>query len=356
MIKTYIIAEAGVNHNGKLDLALEMVQQAKTIGADAVKFQLFTADKLTTRSAVQADYQQKSCGQMSQYDMLKALELAHDSFRILQNAAQKSDIDFMITPFDLDSLAFICDDLQLPIIKLGSGDITNGPLLLKSAQANKKIILSTGMSTLGEIEAALQVIAFGFVCPKQIPTEQALQQIYATTEAQQHLQAKVSLLHCTSEYPAPIAEINLKAMDTLMAAFGLPVGLSDHSEGIVVSMAAVARHASIIEKHFTLDNNLPGPDHKASLNVQDFKMMISGIRQIEQALGHGRKIPGPSEAKNLAIVRRSLVASQNIKQGQIYDAQNMTIKRPVGGLSPMKYWEKLGTAADKDYEKDEMIS
>lgn len=355
MHKTYVIAEAGVNHNGKLDLALAMVEQAKMIGADAVKFQLFSAEKLTTHQAKQANYQQKNSGASSQFDMLKSLELSREQFCSLKAAAEKANIDFIITPFDLESLAFIADDLDLPILKLGSGDITNGPLLLKAAHANKKIILSTGMSTLSEIEEALKVLTFGFVCPHETPTTDKLNANYASQAGQTQLADKVALLHCTSEYPAPIDEINLKAMDTINAAFGLPVGLSDHSQGLIVPIGAVARGAQIIEKHFTLDNNLPGPDHLASLNVHDFKTMVSGIRQIEMALGSGRKIPGLSESKNKDIVRRSLVANCAIKQGDIFNADNIGIKRPFGGMSPMHYWQKLGRVAEKDYEMDEML-
>jgi N-acetylneuraminate synthase len=355
MDHTYIIAEAGVNHNGSLESAMALLYQAKAIGADAIKFQIFSAEKLTTRYARQADYQQKAYTSASQYDMLKALELSQDSFSDLKNEADSLKIDFIVTPFDLESLDFISQILDLPVIKLGSADITNGPLLLKAAHSKRKIILSTGMSTLGEIEDALKVIAFGLTYAKDLPTSATLNACYASFEVQKLLQQTVTLLHCTSEYPAPIEEMNLDAMHTLGAAFGLPVGLSDHSKGIVVPIAAVAKKACMIEKHFTLDNNLPGPDHQASLNVQDFKSMIQAIREVEKAMGHGLKIPSMSEAKNKNFVRRSLVASHTIKRGELYTTQNIGIKRPVNGLSPMFYWEKIGKVAEKDYEKDEMI-
>jgi N-acetylneuraminate synthase len=356
MNKTYIIAEAGVNHNASEELALEMITRAKEIGADAIKFQLFQAENLVTEHAEQAQYQKKAYTEAkTQFQMLKELELPHVAFERLQTHAKKEQIDFIITPFDLASLHFITQNLHLDIIKIGSGDVTNGPLLLETARSNKNIILSTGMSTLTDIEMALKVIAFGLLTPQQNPSLKAFDAAYSDNRAQEMLISHVALLHCTSEYPAPVEESNLKAMDTLRAAFGLQVGFSDHTPGIEISLAAVARGATIIEKHFTLDKKLPGPDHGASLDYLEFKTMISHIRNIEKALGNGRKQPSVSEMKNINIVRRSIVANQKITTGEQFTIKNLAFKRPQLGLSPMDYWELLGTISQKDYAKDEVI-
>jgi N-acetylneuraminate synthase len=356
MNKTYIIAEAGVNHNASEDLALEMITRAKEIGADAIKFQLFQAESLVTEDAEQAQYQKKAYTQAkTQFQMLKELELPHRAFERLKNHAKKEQIDFIITPFDLASLDFITQKLNLDVIKIGSGDVTNGPLLLATARSKKKIILSTGMSTLSDIEMALKVIAFGLLTNDETPSLKAFDEAYSHVNVQSILKAHVSLLHCTSEYPAPVEESNLKAMDTLRAAFGLRVGFSDHTPGIEISLAAVARDAAIIEKHFTLDKNLPGPDHLASLDYLEFKTMIDNIRNIEKALGNGRKQPSISEMKNIQIVRRSIVANEKINMGENFTISNLAFKRPHRGLSPMDYWDLLGTKAQKDYVKDEVI-
>lgn len=356
MSKTYIIAEAGVNHNGNLDLAREMIAEAKKSGADAVKFQLFQADKLVTRTARKAEYQQKATiGSDTQYEMLKRLELTQAAFSELLNCANQHDIDFLLTPFDLEALQFITEDLSLPIIKIGSGDITNGPLLLKAAQSQKKIILSTGMSTLDEIKAALNIIAYGYTYSDPKVSANVLENYKVDAKSLEILKSKVVLLHCTSEYPAPIDQVNLKAMDTMRVAFELPVGLSDHTVGIEVALGAVARGAHTIEKHFTLDKNLPGPDHPASLDIPELTAMVSGIRNIERALGNGIKTPTPAELKNRDIVRRSLVANQKISAGEAYNTTNISFKRPSAGLSPMLYWKVLEQYADKDYDEDEAI-
>ncbi len=357
MNKTYIIAEAGVNHNGSESLAMDMVTIAKEMGADAIKFQLFKAGSLVTTSAEQAQYQKKTSEQQkTQYQMLKELELPNDSFKKLQAHALKEEIDFIITPFDLESLQFIVQDLALQVVKIGSGDVTNGPLLLAAARSQKEIILSTGMCTLSDIEKALKVITFGYLAKEEFPTAQSLEDYYLSSSAQSILEEKVTLLHCTSEYPAPVEEVNLKAMDTIFAAFGLPVGLSDHTQGIGIAIAAVAREAIMIEKHFTLDNEMVGPDHRASLNPVEFRAMISGIRQVEKALGDGRKCPTLSETKNADVVRRSLVANQNIASGETFTEGNIGIKRPSNGISPMAYWDFLGKKANKNFTKDEMLA
>lgn len=356
MNKTYIIAEAGVNHNGDLNKALDLVEQAKNIGADAVKFQMFQANNLVTQAAEQAAYQKVSArAYTNQYTMLKDLELSVDAFKLLAKRAKELNIDFIVTPFCLDSLDILIKEFEVPYIKISSGDLNHGPLLLKAARSSKKIILSTGMSSLTEIEQALKVIAFGYCNSDAHPHSEMLNMIFASAQAQQLLEKNVTILHCTSEYPAPFDEINLKAMDTLSAAFGLSVGLSDHSEGINISLSAVAREASMIEKHFTLDKNLPGPDHKASLDINEFKALIIGARQIEKALGDTRKIISGAESKNLPLVRRSIVAKKKINKNELFAEENLTFKRPAQGHSPMNFWDLIGTQAHRDYCVDEVI-
>lgn len=356
MSRTYIIAEAGVNHNGDLDKAFMLVEKAKDIGADAVKFQMFNAENLVTQAAEQADYQKKSAqGYENQYAMLKALELSSDSFKLLADKAKQLSIDFIVTPFCLNSLNVLIDEFETPYIKISSGDITHGPLLLAAAKAGKKIILSTGMSLLTEVEQALKILAFGYCSSESYPTSKELNKVFAQSNTWDVLKKNVTILHCTSEYPAPYEEINLKAMDTLRSAFGLSVGLSDHSPGITVSLAAAAREACMLEKHFTLDKNLPGPDHKASLDVDEFKALVIGVRQIEKALGHDRKIITSSESNNQSLVRRSIVAKHDINKNDLYSDNNLSFKRPATGRSPMHYWDLIGQEANKTYLVNEVI-
>jgi N-acetylneuraminate synthase len=247
-------------------------------------------------------------------------------------------------------------ELQVGKLKISSGDLTNAPLLLHCAQSNQSLILSTGMSTLVEVEEALGVLAFGYLntAGKQ-PSYEAFKRAFQSDAGRGKLKEKVALLHCTTEYPAPFSAVNLRAMDTLHEAFGLPIGLSDHSQGVAVALAAVARGAVIIEKHFTLDRRLPGPDHKASLEPDELKTMVTGIRQIEAALGTGQKVPSPSEERNALIARKSIVASRSIRQGENFTTGNLTCKRPGGGMAPIRYWELLERTAKNDYEKDEQI-
>ncbi|WP_425217134.1 N-acetylneuraminate synthase [Tumidithrix helvetica] len=353
----YIIAEAGVNHNGSLELAKQLVDVAVASGADAVKFQTFKAEKVVSQSAPKAAYQsQVTDASESQLEMIKHLELDEDAHNILLDYCQKRNIQFLSTPFDLESVDLLASKLNLPRLKLPSGEITNAPLLLKAAQTHKPIILSTGMSTLGEVEAALGVLAFGYTQTNESPSISAFQAAYRSTLGQQALQQNVVLLHCVTEYPTPFAEVNLRAMDTLKAAFGLPVGFSDHTLGIAIAIAAVARGATIIEKHFTLDRNLRGPDHQASLEPNELATMVKSIRQVEEALGSGLKIPAPSELKNQAIARKSLVAAVPIAAGHIFTTQNLTTKRSGIGIPPIDYWQWLGKTAAKDYKQDEIIS
>jgi len=356
MDKAYLIAEAGVNHNGSLEMAMQLIDVAADAGADAVKFQTFKAEKIVSRMAPKAEYQTKTTiPTESQADMLKKLELDEYAHRILIEYCHKKSIEFLSTPFDLDSVDLLANTYNLPRLKLPSGEITNALLLLKAAQTGKPIILSTGMSTLGEIELALGVLAFGYSKTNEKPSLVAFQEAYFSNEGLRALQENVILLHCTTEYPAPFKDVNLRAMDTLHTAFGLPVGYSDHTPGITIPIAAVARGAIVIEKHLTLDRNLPGHDHKASLAPDEFNKMVQSIRQVEESLGSSFKIPAPSEIKNKPVARKSLVAAQFIRKGEIFTEENIAIKRPGNGISPMEYWEWLGKLAIKDYKVDEFI-
>lgn len=353
----YIIAEAGVNHNGSLDMAKRLIDAANASGANAVKFQSFKADKLVSRNAPKADYQLAATDATeTQYEMLKKLELSEEDHRILYEYSRNAGIEFLSTPFDIDSLNWLCDELKLTTIKLSSGDLTNSLLLLATARKRIKVILSTGMSTLGEIEEALGVLAYGYLYPDKEPeSEGDFLEAYRSHEGQTLLKKYVVLLHCTTEYPAPLDEVNLRAMEVMSRSFDLPVGYSDHTEGIVIPLAATARGAVLIEKHFTLDKSLPGPDHKASLNPEELIKMVEGIRQVEMALGTGLKAPTKSESKNTLIARKSLVAAEDIEQGSCFTTDNLCVKRPGTGLKPITYWSFLGRTAARTYLKDEVI-
>jgi N-acetylneuraminate synthase len=351
-----VIAEAGVNHNGKLDLALALVDAAADAGADVVKFQTFRADQLVTPTAGKADYQIRNTGEAnSQLEMLKALELDDAAHRQLIAHCGKRGVAFLSTPFDALSLGLLTDGLGLKRLKVGSGDMTNAPILLEMARRNSAVILSTGMATMDEIAESLGVLAFGYTGGEQ-PGRAAFRAAFASAEGKAALQRNVTLLHCTSDYPAIADEINLKAMDTLAQAFDLPVGFSDHSEGIAIAIAAVGRGAVMIEKHLTLDRSMPGPDHVASIEPGDFKAMVSGIRLVERALGDGRKVPMPSELKTMPIARKSLVARGPIKRGERFNADTLTVKRPGTGVSPVLYWEYIGRTASRDYQPEDVIS
>ena len=331
MKKVFIIAEAGVNHNGSLQLAKQLIDVAVDAGVDAVKFQTWKTELLVTHSAKQATYQVKNTGIMeSQFDMLKKLELSYSNFSELKKYCDNKNIMFMSTPDEIESANFLFD-LQ-DIFKIGSGEITNLPYLRHIGQLGKTVILSTGMSTLGDIEAAIDVLEQAGTNP-----------------------AKLTVLHCTTEYPTPMNEVNLRAMQSINAAFGVAVGYSDHTQGIEVAIAAVAMGASVIEKHFTLDRNLPGPDHQASLEPAELKAMVTAIRNIEVAMGDGIKRLTPSEAKNKAVARKSLVASREIKAGEVFTDENLTVKRPGTGVSPMCWNEILGKKASHNFLEDELI-
>lgn len=351
-----IIAEAGVNHNGTIDMAISLIDAAAEAGADIVKFQTFKAEAVVSRFAPKADYQIDATGSdESQLEMVRRLELSPDDHRRLLRHCESRGIGFLSAPFDIASARFLVQELGLGQLKIPSGEITNAPLLLEIARLARPVILSTGMSTLGEIEEALGVLAFGYLNSTTQPSRGAFRQAYVSDEGQALLRGKASLLHCTTEYPAPYAETNLAAMDTLRHAFGLPVGFSDHTEGIAVALAAVARGAIIIEKHFTLDRTLPGPDHRASLVPAELATMVAGIRQVEAAIGDGLKRPSASELKNAPVARRSLVAARGIKAGEMFSEGNLTAKRPGNGVSPMDFWAWQGRKACRDFEEDEPV-
>jgi len=354
---TLIIAEAGVNHNGDMKLAKRLIDVAAKAGADIVKFQTFKAKKLAAVSADQAEYQAKNTGKAeSQLEMLKRLELKYDDHFILADYCKNKEILFLSTAFDEDSLAFLVDELDQKLLKIPSGEITNAPLLLAHARTGLDIILSTGMATLSEIEIALGILAFGFCNnAEEAPSIENFEKAYYSDEGKAYLNNKVSILHCTTEYPAPLVDINLRAMETIEYAFKLPVGYSDHSEGIIVPLVAVSKGAKILEKHFTLDQNMDGPDHKASLEPKDLEKMISQIRQIEVINGDGVKGPRPSEIKNKSIARKSIVAACPVQKGEIFTEDNLAIKRPGNGISPINYWDVIGKQAIKDFEEDELI-
>ncbi|MEW6055181.1 MAG: N-acetylneuraminate synthase [Bdellovibrionota bacterium] len=354
---TFIIAEAGVNHNGSEDLAIQLIDAAAEAGADAVKFQTFKSAALVSKSAKQAEYQTKNTGVAeSQFEMLKRLELAPSVYRNLLKYARAKGIGFLSTPFDVESADFLTNDLHLDLLKIGSGDITNAPLLLSVAHTGKPVILSTGMSSLSEIETALGVIAFGYLKIQRKPSLAAFQEAFHSQTGKEALAAKVTLLHCVSEYPADWSEANLKAISTLRDVFGLSTGYSDHTMGLSAPVAAVALGATVIEKHFTLDKRLPGPDHLCSLEPHELKLMVQMIRQVEASLGTGEKQASRSEEKNKPVVRRSLVAATAIRKGEVFSEKNLTSKRPGDGVSPVFYWDWLGKIAERDFKEDEQIS
>ncbi|MCY9872531.1 N-acetylneuraminate synthase [Vibrio barjaei] len=354
---TLIIAEAGVNHNGQEKLAFELVNAAYEAGADIVKFQTFKAKNLVTEEAKQADYQVANTQkQESQLSMLSRLELSYEAHHKLVKHCNDLGIEFLSTAFDFESLDFLVNDLGLKRLKLPSGELTNAPLVLAHARSGCNLIVSTGMATLSEIETALGVIAFGYTVDENTePSILGFQEAYASEAGQKALKEKVTILHCTTEYPAPMEEINLRAMDTLGRAFDLAAGYSDHSEGITIPIAAVARGATLIEKHFTLDKNMEGPDHKASLEPHDLKLMVCAIRQVELALGTGVKAPTISEVKNKVVARKSLVAARSIMQGEIITEQDLVIKRPGEGMSPYQYWRVLNKPATRNYVEGELL-
>lgn len=326
----FIIAEAGDNHNGSLDLAFQLVDKAAQAGADCVKFQTFVTEEVISKRAEKAEYQKESTGaDESQYEMVKKLELTFDNFRQLQQYAKEKGLMFLSTPFDIPSVDFL-QSIDVPYFKIPSGEITNLPYLIRIAKTGRDVILSTGMAEMEEIEAAVRLL-------------------------RENGAGEISLLHCNTEYPTPMEDVNLRAMLTLKEKFHVRVGYSDHTKGIEVPIAAVAMGAEIIEKHFTLDHDMEGPDHKASLEPDELEAMVTGIRNIEKALGSGIKTASGSEKKNIDIARKSIVARRKIAKGEILTEDNLAVKRPGNGISPMKWYEILGTEAVRDFEEDEMI-
>ncbi|EAL7774295.1 N-acetylneuraminate synthase [Campylobacter upsaliensis] len=331
MKKVLIIAEAGVNHNGDINLAKKLIEQAAKAGADVVKFQTFKANSCVSVSAKKAKYQlETTAKEESQLEMIQKLELSYESHFELMKHCKKHGIAFLSTPFDLESVEFL-RGLDLPYFKIPSGEITNLPYLKAVAKCKKKVLLSTGMANLGEIEVALTIL-------------------------RKNGTRNITLLHCNTEYPTPFEDVNLNALKTLKEAFKLEVGYSDHTEGIVASLGAVALGAVVIEKHFTLDKTMEGPDHRASLEFEELKALCKGIRELEKALGSGIKKASKSEAKNKIIARKSLVAKREIQKGEKFSIENLTTKRPGSGISAMRYEEYLGKRALKTYKKDELIN
>lgn len=327
--KCFIIAEAGVNHNGQLDMAYKLIDVAIDAGADCVKFQTFITENDTSRNCEKAEYQKNDGDSESQYEMVKKLELSFDSFRKLKEYCDSRKILFLSSPFDLESANFL-NQLNPPFWKLASSEVTNFPLLKMLAETHRPIVMSTGMCDVSEIDDALSVL-------------------------KRFKSGEVTLLHCNTEYPTPFEDVNLRAMEFLRDHYQCNVGYSDHTLGIEVPIAAAILGASIIEKHFTLDNNLEGPDHKASLNPEELKNMIGGIRNVEKSLGDKMKKPSQSELKNKIAARKSIVANCSIKKGCIFNENNLATKRPGGGISPMEWEKVIGSLAVKDFEKDEMI-
>lgn len=325
-----IIAEAGVNHNGSMALAKEMVEKAKDAGADYIKFQTFVPEKLVSRFAEKADYQKKTTGSdQSQLEMLQNLALTRQNFVELKKYCEEVGIGFISTPFDLESIAFL-DGLDMDFWKLPSGEITNLPYLEAIGKTKRKVVMSTGMCEMQEIQAAIRIL-------------------------EENGTSDITVLHCNTEYPTPFSDVNLLAMNQMKEVLKKPIGYSDHTVGIEVPIAAVALGAVVIEKHFTLDKTMEGPDHKASLEPEELKAMVMAIRNIEKSLGYGKKHRSESENKNIGIARKSIVAGCDIKKGEVFSPENLTVKRPGTGISPMQWYDILGTTAQRDYVKDELI-
>ncbi len=355
--RAFIIAEAGVNHNGNEDLAMKLIEIGVEAGVDAVKFQTFKASKLVTNRAPKAEYQQKNDSRdESQFKMLQRLELSNEAHRRLYNYSQSLGMKFMSTAFDEGSLQFLVEEIGVDVLKVPSGEITNGPLLLKIGSYQLPTILSTGMASLEEIENALKVLSYGYNNPGKKPESFAeVTSFFSSPNKLYELNGLVTILHCTSEYPAPLKEVNLRAMNSLGLQFGLPIGYSDHTEGIFVPVLAVAAGAKVIEKHFTSSRSLPGPDHLASIEPDELKEMVRQIRHTEVILGSSEKAVQTSEQGNRNIARRSLIAAKNIQQGEILCEDNIVPMRPEGGTSPIRIWDLLGRPAERSYQEGEFI-
>lgn len=355
-LSTRIIAEAGVNHNGSLELAFDLIDVAAKSGVDYIKFQSFKADSIVNQSAAKAAYQNRNTDENEgQLEMLKRLELSSAEQVALFKRCQQKGIKFLSTPFDLESLSLLTKRFELAEIKLGSGELTNGPLLLEAGRSGANIFMSTGMGSLAEVEEALGALAFGMCCVSQPTCRQDFSDILLKPETWAILSSRVTLLHCTTDYPAKVADTNLNAMKTMQKAFGLDVGYSDHTEGKAVSLAAVALGATIIEKHFTLDRNLPGPDHSASLEPEELASLVKEVREIEAALGNGIKQPSLAEVRNRTAIRKSLVAANAVPKDHILNSDDILVKRPGNGISPMNLWDKIGTITKRPIGVDELL-
>lgn len=351
----YIIAEAGVNHNGDKDLAFRLVDAAADAGADAVKFQTFTANKLASKLVEKAKYQKENTAEKeSQLEMLSKLELPQEWHHELQHHAKNRGIEFLSTAFDEDSLDFL-QTLALPYYKVPSGELTNAPLLWRFAKTGKPLIISTGMATLSDVEEGLAIVAHALASTEEPKCMEDVWKIWANGGVRDKLKHHVTLLHCTSQYPTPWHEVNLRAMDTLASAFDLDVGYSDHTEGFLIPIAAVARGAKIIEKHFTIDRTLPGPDHKASIEVQELKELVSMIRALTTALGNGLKSPQPSEWDTRKVARQSIISAKPLAKGKIIERNDLTTARTGSGLPPNLLWGLVGSISHKDYEAGEVF-
>jgi N-acetylneuraminate synthase len=352
---TFVIAEAGVNHNGSLARARQLVDAAAGAGADAVKFQTFKSDRLASAAAPKAAYQARETGAgQSQLEMLRALELSADAHAELMRHSADRGIEFLSSPFDEDSLAMLVA-LGVKRLKLGSGELTNAPLLIAAARTGLPTLVSTGMATLAEVEDALGALSFGHLQPDGGPSRAAFAGAWASEAGRAWTRSHITVLHCTTEYPSPVAEANLLAMVTMRERFGVAVGYSDHTVGDRACLAAVAIGAAVIEKHVTLDRNLPGPDHKASIEPDELKRLVASIREVEAARGDGIKAPVPSEIANMAVARKSIVAARRIAKGERITADHVTVKRPGTGRSPFELWDVIGSIASRSYDIDDLI-
>lgn len=351
----YVIAEAGVNHNGRKDLAFSLIDAAAEAGVDAVKFQTFDAAKLASKYAPKAAYQKETtdAGE-TQLAMLKKLELPREWHSELKSYSAEKGIEFLSTAFDADSLSFLAN-LDVKVFKVPSGELVNGPLLWQFARTRKPLILSTGMATLSEVEEALAIVAHALHMENEPRSLEEVWRVWSKADCRRHLHGHVTLLHCTSQYPTPFDEVNLRAMDTLASAFGLAVGYSDHTEGTVIPIAAVARGAKVIEKHFTLDRTLPGPDHKASLEPHELKQMVRDIRVLELALGDGCKAPQTSEWNTREAGRQQVVAARNIASGTLMTREDLTTARCGSGIPASYLWEMIGRRAMRNYSSGEVV-
>lgn len=355
---TYIIAEIGVNHNGSISQAKELIDKAVEMNVDAVKFQLFDPNLLATPDVPMADYQSENLGKEgSQLEMLQSLALTQEQHRELYQYCKEKKINYLCSPFDTDSAIFLAEELEQQEVKIGSGELTNAPMLYELAKRGCHLIISTGMSHISELKNILGIVALGYLNlnPRDFTPEQ-LNDFASSDRARAELWGRVRLLQCTSEYPCKPENINLRAMDKLHEEFRLPVGLSDHSVGSTAAIAAVARGAGIIEKHFTLDKTQKGPDHKASMEPEEFEALVQAIRDTEKALGREEKEPTESETKIIKHVRKHIVAATDIKSGQTLDEHNIVCKRATSGASPLMYWYLLGTEAKSDYKANDGIA